>query len=146
MSSTKNSGSNGTALDLLEREDLELRRLFNALRLKRGPSVEERAYGDIAKETIRHLATREAALVDVSDVASGSPGLQEISSRLGDGMRQHRPHIDRVEKMSRGIQGINLRVGQDFDGEMDELMQVVGSEIEWEVSVALLALKGAQRR
>ena len=35
-------------------------------------------------------------------------------------MRENRPYIDRVEKMSRGVQGINLRVGQDFDGEMDE--------------------------
>lgn len=47
--------------------------------------------------------------------------------------------------MSRGVQGINLRVGQDFDGEMDELMQIVGSEIEWGLSVALPGLKGSLR-
>lgn len=144
MSVIRHTGREGTALDLLEDEDLELQRLFTSLRAQRGSSVEERArYGDIAKETIRHLATREAALVDVVKVASGDPGLQEFSNRLEDGMRGHRPYIDRIEKMSRGVQGINLRVGQDFDGEMEQLMQVVGTEIEWELGVALPKLQGA---
>ena len=56
-------------------------------------------------------------------------------------MREHRLSIERVEKMSRGVQGIKLRVGQDFYGEMEELMQVVGTE--WELDVAIPKLKGA---
>jgi hypothetical protein len=49
MPTTRDSAQKGTALDLLESEDLELARLFSA----RGPSVEERSeYGDIAKKTI----------------------------------------------------------------------------------------------
>jgi hypothetical protein len=148
--SVQHSEKQVSAVDLLETQDLELRRLFAALRLTRGPSVEERAkYGDLAKEVIRHLATREAALVDVSDVVSSDPSLQEVSERLQQSMREHRPYIDRVEKMSRGVQGINLRVGQDFDGEMEGLMQVVEPEIEWEIEVALPeprgALKAAER-
>jgi hypothetical protein len=140
----KHSEKQGSAIDLLETEDLELQRLFSAVRASRGPSVEERAeYGNLAKDTIEHLATREAALVDVSEVASSDPGLHEISERFQESIREHRPHIDRVEKMSRGVQGINLRVGQDFDGELEELMQVVGAEMEWELSVALPDLKGA---
>ena len=143
MSVINHTQRGGTALDLLEDEDLELRRLFAGLRARRGSSVEERAqYGDIAKEIIRHLATREAALVDVSNVASGDPSLQEFSRRFEQSMREHRPYIDRLEKMSRGVQGINLRVGQDFDGEMEQLTQVVGSEIEWELGVALPNLRG----
>jgi hypothetical protein len=142
--SVEHSEKQGSAVDLLETEDLELRGMFAALRLTRGPSVEERArYGDLAKDAIRHLATREAALVDVSDVVSRDPSLQEFSDRLEQSMREHRPHIDRVEKMSRGVQGINLRVGQDFDGEMERLMQIVDTEMEWELDVALPALKGA---
>ena len=91
--------------------------------------MEERAqYGDIAKETIRHVATREAALVDVSNVASGDPSLQGFSRRFEESMREHRPSIRRLEKMSRGVQGINLRVGQDFHGEMEQLMQAGRSE------------------
>ena len=140
----KHSEKRGSAIDLLETEDLELRRLFTALRATRGPSVEERAeYGNLAKEVIQHVATREAALVDVADVIAGHPGLREISEHFQENMGEHRPYIDRVEKMSRGVQGINLRVGQDFDGELEGLMQVVGTEIEWELSVALPDLKGA---
>ena len=143
MSVINHTARGGTALDLLEQEDLELRRLFTALRARRGSSVEERAhYAELAKDTIRHLATREAALVDVSSVTSGDPSLREFSSRFEDGMAEHRPYIDRLEKMSRGVQGINLRVGQDFDGEMEQLMQVVGIEIEWELGVALPHLEG----
>ena len=134
------------ALDLLESEDLELRRLFTSLRVKRGDSVEERAvYGNLAKEVIRRLATREAALVDVARVAGGDPALHEILERFESAQQDHRPSIDRLEKMSRGVQGINLRVGQDFDGEMQELMQLVGTEIEWELGVALPEIKGSLR-
>jgi hypothetical protein len=60
-------------------------------------------------------------------------------------MQEHRPCIDRLEKMSRGVQGINLRVGQDFDGEMEGLMQVVETEIERELAAAPPDLKGALR-
>jgi hypothetical protein len=140
----KRSEKQGSAVDLLETEDLELQELFAGLRRNRGPSVEERAkYGDLAKEAIRHLATREAAVVNVSDVVADDPSLGEVAERLQKSMQEHRPFLDRVEKMSRGVQGINLRVGQDFDGEMEELMQVVGAEMEWELDVAVPKLKGA---
>jgi hypothetical protein len=40
------------ALDLLEREDLELRQIFSMLQQRRGLSVEERAdYGDLARRS-----------------------------------------------------------------------------------------------
>jgi hypothetical protein len=134
----KHSERQGSAVDLLETEDLELQRLFAALRASRGSSVEDRArYGDLAKEVIEHLATREAALVDVSEVASDAPSLHDVAERLQQSIGEHRPSIDRVEKMSRGVQGINLRVGQDFDGELEKLMDLVGSEMEWELGVAL---------
>jgi hypothetical protein len=114
------------ALELLESEDLELRELFTELRQRRGNSVEDRAeYGDVAKEIVRHAAVREAALVDVGEVASDAPGLSELASRIEHGSNRSRPHIDRVERMSRGVQGINLRTGQDFDAEIEELIQLV---------------------
>jgi hypothetical protein len=128
----------GNALDLLEREDLELRRLFTVLRQHRGSSVEDRAdYGDAAKDIIRHVATREAALVEVVDSVADQPELEELSARLRDRMGTRREHIDRVEKMSRGVQAINLNMGQDFDAEMRELEQIVGTEIEWELGEAI---------
>lgn len=45
--------------------------------------------------------------------------------------------------MSRGGLGITFRVGQDFAGEMEGLLQVVGTEIEWELDVALPEIEGA---
>lgn len=146
MSVIGRSEKEGTALDVLQAEDLELRQLFAALGAARGTSVEERArYGDSAKEIIRHLAIREAALVDVAKVAGDDPNLQALASRIDQNIRQHRRIIDRVEKMSRGVQGINLRAGQDFDGSMDELTQLVGTEIVWELEVALPEVQGALR-
>jgi hypothetical protein len=116
------SETSGSALDLLEREDLELRRLFSLLRQHRGTSVEDRAdYGQAAKDVIRHIATREAALVEVAASLAGRPGLERVSAQMQDSFGTRRRHIDRVEKMSRGVQGINLNVGQDFDSEMQEL-------------------------
>jgi hypothetical protein len=135
------------ALELLESEDLELRELFGELRQRRGRSVEDRAeYGELAKEIVRHVATREAALADISKVAAQEPQLSGFASRFEREMLVRRPQIDRVEKMSRGVQGINLRTGQDFDSEMEELIQLVGTEIEWELDEALPELKGSLRR
>jgi hypothetical protein len=135
------------ALELLESEDLELRELFTELRQRRGSSVVERAeYGDIAKEIVRHVAVREAALVDVADVASDAPELSELASRIDHARHTNRPHIDRVEKMSRGVQGINLRTGQDFDAEMEELIQIVGTEIEWDLGDAIPELRASLKR
>lgn len=132
------------ALELLESEDLELRELFTELRQRRGSSVEDRAdYGDIAKEIVRHVAVREAALVDVAEVASDDPRLSDVASRIEHGRNTSRPHIDRVEKMARAVQGINLRTGQDFDTEIEELIQVVGTEIEWDLSEAIPELQSS---
>jgi len=138
---------NANALELLESEDLELRELFTELRRRRGSSVEDRAeYGDIAKEIVRHAAVREAALVDVTEVASDDPGLSELASRIEHGRNTSRRHIDRVEKMSRGVQGINLRTGQDFDAEIEELIQLVGTEIEWDLGEAIPELRASLKQ
>lgn len=138
------SNAAGSALDLLECEDLELRRLFTVLRQHRGASVEDRAdYGKAAKDVIRHIATREAALVEVAESISGQPGLEHVSAQLEDRMSARRQQIDRVERMSRGVQGINLNQGQDFDAELQQLEQIVGTEIEWELGEAIPQIQHA---
>ncbi len=135
------------ALELLESEDLELRELFTELRQHRGVSVEDRAaYGDIAKKIVRRVAIREAALVDLAQVASNDPSVSDVAARIENGMQTSRTHIDQVEKMSRGVQGINLRTGQDFDTAMEELIQVVGTEIEWDLREAIPQLRACLTR
>ncbi len=143
-SESHDNASDGNALDLLEREDRELQRIFTTMQQKRGLTVEERVdYGDLAKQSIRHLAVREAALVDITRVLADPSQLGGVAGRLESNMLEGRPHIDRVEKMSRGIQGMNLRIGQDFDDAMLELIDVVSPQIEWELNEGLPELNGS---
>ena len=92
------------------------------------------------------MAVREAALADVAGVASEDPQLHELVSRIEQGRKTSRRHIDRVEKMSRGVQGMSLRTRQDFDSEVEELIQVVGTEIEWDLSEAIPELRATLER
>jgi hypothetical protein len=136
--------ADGNALDLLEEEDLRLRAAFGQLRATSVASVEQRAeYGDLAKSVIRRVATREAALVDVAHVAADVSELGAVTDRLAQQATIRRPSLHRVEKMSRGVHGINLNTGQDFDKEFTELMQIVGSEIEWDLDEAVPAVRRA---
>jgi hypothetical protein len=136
----------GNALDLLEQEDLELRRLFTQLRTMQGGSVAERAeYGDLVKTTIRHLATREAAITEVASVVTDTPELADVIVRIEADTGVRRPLINRVEKMSRGVPPMNLNQGQEFDEALRDIVQEVGTEIEWDLEVALPAMKAAIR-
>jgi hypothetical protein len=128
------TAKNETALDVLEREDLELRALSRQVTVLRGSSVEERAeYGDLAKTAIHKIAAREAALLDVAAVVAKVPELTPLPHRFGENTSVRRETINATEKMSRGIQGINLNQGQDFNAEFTALMGIVGSEIEWDL-------------
>jgi hypothetical protein len=132
----------GTALDLLEHEDITLRSVFNQVLAIKGSSVEERAeYGDLAKTAIRHVATREAALTDVAGVVADVPDLDAVAQHLERETGVRRSAIDRVEKMSRGVPSINLNTGQAFDHELTSLMQIVGSEIEWDLAEGIPAVR-----
>jgi hypothetical protein len=136
----------GDALDLLEQEDLELRRLFTQMRSKHGDSVTARAdYGDLAKTTIQHLATREAALTEVVGVVNDAPELADVVAHIQSDTEVRRPLISRVEKMSRGVPPNNLNQGQDFDGALHDAIREVGTEIEWDLDVALPSMKAVIR-
>ena len=125
----------GDALDLLESEDRELQGLFSEIQESRGDSVNDRArYGDLAKEIIRHLANREAALVDLQQVVLNASDMSQISARLAEGISDRRCLIDQLEKMSRGVQGINLNTGQDFDAALRRVIDVVSSDIDFDAT------------
>jgi hypothetical protein len=131
-----------TALDLLEEEDETLRALFWSLDRNRGTGVEERsAYGDIAKQLIRHVATREAALQNVVAGMSGMTNLTDIVDRMDLNTEDRRRLISEAEHMSRGVQGINLNTGQDFHAVVSSLADLLISEIEWELSHAIPTIR-----
>jgi hypothetical protein len=130
------------ALDLLEREDVELGRLFTAIEEARADTVRGRAvYGDLAKDMIQHLATREAALVEVTRAVAEVPGLASTAAALGADPSSRRQLLDRLEKMSRGVQGINLNTGQDFDGVLQELIDAVTPDIERDLANTVPAVR-----
>jgi hypothetical protein len=131
------------ALDLLEREDVELRRLFAAIEEARADTVGGRAiYGDLAKNVIQHLATREAALVEVARKVEGVGDLGGVAPSLDPDPSIHRELLNRLEKMSRGVQGINLNTGQDFDGVLQRVIDTIGPEIERDLADAIPAVRG----
>jgi hypothetical protein len=128
------------ALDLLEREDVELRRLFAAIEEARADTVGGRAtYGNLAKDIIQHLATREAAL---AEVARKIEDVDELAGVLDADPSTRRELLDHLEKMSRGVQGINLNTGQDFDGVFQRVIETVGPEIETDLTDAVPAVRG----
>jgi hypothetical protein len=127
-----------TSLDALARENRTLRELFAQINASRGSSVEARYdYGNAAKQVIRHLATRQASLMDVSHAISEIPNLRMIAIRMMARGKDRRSLLDALGDMSRGIQGVYLNQGQDFDGPLTSLIHAVVTEIDWELTEAI---------
>lgn len=151
MTESHHSPDHRTALEVLEREDGEVRDLLDEfMRTGRdleqgdGDAVDLRSrHGDLGKRLIRHLAHREAALVDVVASIEGLAPLEEVRVQLMEGTPARRQAIDRVETMSRGVQGVQLNQGQDFDGAVQELAAVVRPQIDFELSEAIPTIRRA---
>jgi hypothetical protein len=131
------------AVDVLEDEDLELRRLFTRLHATRGGSVVERAeYDDLVRRTLGHASAREAALAEVTRVLATEGGLRRVASRYQRTGPKRRRLIERLERMSRGARRSELGQGEDFDAGLHDLVQLLGTEIEWDLDEALPAIRG----
>lgn len=132
------------ALDLLEQEDRKILASLAAIEGNRGQSVEQRAvYGDLVKRLTRELAARESALVEVAEAIESAPGLAEVRARLTASTVQRRSHMDRVERQSRGINGLYLNVSQDVDADLAALSEIVRPEIVWELGEGLPSIRAA---
>lgn len=130
------------SLDVLENEDLRLLDLFRGIAVSRGASVEERyEYGNLAKEILRHLAIRQASLVNVAEIISSVPELRSIATRMLDRATQRRHAIDQANKLARAVQPVALNEGQDFDPVFEPLIAAVTTEIEWELAGALSTIR-----
>jgi hypothetical protein len=136
------SNAHDDALGLLEREDVKLRRLFAAIEEARADTVRGRAlYGDLSKDIIQHMATREAALLEVARRVGEVPELGSTAAALDADPSTRRQLLDRLEKMSRGVQGINLNTGQDFDGVLRELIDTVSPDMERDLAGTVPAVR-----
>jgi hypothetical protein len=130
------------ALDLLEREDVEVRRRFSRVEEARSDTVLGRAaYGEAAKEIVQHLATREAALTEVARKIAHIGELSGAVPSFHADSSTRREVLDRLEKMSRGVQGINLNTGQDFDGVLQQVIDTIGPEIDRDLAESVPALR-----
>lgn len=133
-----------TSLDVLENVDLLLLGLIHGIEVTRGSEVIERyEYGNLAKEVLRHLAIRQSCLADVSAAISSVPALHDIGVRMATRATERRVAIDEATKMARAVQPVALNEGQDFDGVFDPLLESLTSEIEWELSTAIPAIREA---
>ena len=127
-----------TSLDVLLREDQILKDLFRRVDASRGSSVEDRYdYGNAAKQIIRHLATRQAALMNIGHAISDFPAMRPAATRMIDRGTDRRRLIDQLGDMSRAIQSLYLNQGQDFDTPLTALIEAVNTEIDWELAVAI---------
>ena len=94
-------------------------------------------YGNAAKQIIRHLATRQASLMNIGHAISDFPAMRpdrDSNDRSRDGPQaSHRQLGD----MSRAIQSPYLNQGQDFDTPLTALIEAVNTEIDWELAVAI---------
>jgi hypothetical protein len=105
--------------------------------------MERYEYGSLNKELIRKMAIREAARDSVALVIGDCATLAEIATRLDSDTQQCREAMDKVEMMARGIQGIALNEGQDFDDAVRGLRSIIGPEIDWELDEGIPAITQA---
>ena len=131
-----------TSVDLLENEDRRILGLAHELGRRSESAVEERAdIGNREKLLVRHFAAREAAVVDVAKGLQRVPGLGELGERFLGDLATRRRRMDVVEKMSRGVPGIDLNTGQDFDVELASFLDVLRPDLEWDLAVGIPAVR-----
>jgi hypothetical protein len=133
-----------TSLDLLEAEDRRILELSDELVAASRESVEDRAqWGNRAKLLVRHVATREASLLDVVVGTQHVAGLEQLSSRFMGDPEPRRQHLNTVEHMSRGVKGISLNTGQEFDAELEGLVEVLRPGITFDLIEGVPAVRAA---
>jgi hypothetical protein len=131
-------------LALLEAEDRHVLDLLAKIDRSRGQSVESRdRYGVLVKALIRALGLREAAALEVLEGLQRGEILEPVAEKLREGLFERRRAMDTVERMGRGVSGMELRRGQDFDRELGELRAIITGQIEWELREAIPAIRAA---
>jgi hypothetical protein len=88
------------------------------------------------------VSAREAALTEVTRVVSTEGGLRRVASTYQRTGPKRRRLIDRLERMSRGARRAELKQREDFDADLHDLVQLLGTEIEWDLDEALPAIRG----
>ncbi len=132
----------GTALDVLEYEDRHLHNLFEQLEATSGPSVTDRSeHGDLCKQLVRRLAIREAALFDVVKGLGSVAELSDTLSEMTGAIEPRRNAIVRLDVMARGVTGMDLNRGQDFESAILSARQIIDPEIDWQLATGIPTIR-----
>jgi hemerythrin superfamily protein len=135
-----------TSIDAWERSDTQIDELLRVIETHRGPRVDDRAeYGKLAKLLLRRAAVHEAAVHDVVHAVGDTPRIDDVVAKIESDSSVRRKILDRMERKSRGVQGINLNQGVDFDGDLNAYAELVRVQVPWEQRVALPAMREVAR-
>ncbi len=135
-----------TSFDAWERANGQIVEILRVIDTHRGSSVDDRAeYGKLAKLLLRRAAVHEAAIADVLGAVSDMPQVDGIVEKVEAEAAARRELLDSMERKSRGVQGINLNQGSDFDVDLVAYDAVVRGQVPWERDVALPALRNVVR-
>ena len=80
-------------------------------------------------------------MTDITETLDHRGQAPDLVARFHQDMEDRRTAIDTMDSMSRGIQGINLNQGQDFDGVLLSLIDLMVPEIRWDLDQALPELR-----
>jgi hypothetical protein len=146
--------SEASSLAVLRYEDLFLKDLFCRIRRDQDPietpdydsraaSVERRyRYGQACKQSLRCLAIRQSAAMDVAKAAMSMPQLAEASAKMIERGTLCRPLINELRVVVRAQGPMNLNSGYDFAGHMAALMEMADETIDWELNDAIPLIEG----
>jgi len=123
---------------LAGKEELFLRDLFGQLDKGRSSSVGDRyKYGNLAKQTFRHLAIRQSSLTKVAVAITSILALRATGERMKERGTDRRRIYDDLGDMARNVPVMNLNQGQDFDGPLIALVNAATIEMDWELAKAV---------
>jgi uncharacterized membrane protein len=127
-----------TAVDLLAREDAALAGLLAKMHEMSLGSVDARSeFGDLAKAMIRHAAAREAAVEDMTLALANCAPMAAVVERMDADLAAEHPALAELESLARGVTGMNLNLGQDFNGPLEQFEELIARQISWEMNEAL---------
>ena len=128
----------GDALDQLLYEDRAILEILD--RFEDG-EADPLVHGDAGKLLVEHMAVREAAKEHVATALEGVPGEQDTSAALRGDEERRRDLLRRLDEMARGLRGVNLNQGQDFDGTAQRAAALLRSEIDAELRSGIPRLR-----
>lgn len=147
----------GTSIDVLRYEDLELQDLLEQLHEVEEPleivdepdrsaSVLRRyQYRDLVRQVLRHLAIRQAAATDVAAAIRSVPDLRSTATEIIRRATACRPLINDVREMHRKVHMMSLNVAEEFDERLSDLIEMAADTIKWELSDAIPRIEQSVR-